>query len=182
VKEDLEDDDASSDKPLRVKAAVKRAARLLGLPLGLIGLRDGTENNTPVALAGGAWGFAGATPQQRVGSALRSFLRLDGSEYSGDVQDLAAISPYSASERTAGVKALQQSVTTEKIRVRRENESIFSLHETTADLEEQGHVLQTTGQQLTTIIFNQTINPLINQLVSQSVSHLSHCLALKADV
>lgn len=169
--EDDVDDAESSDAS---NASVRRAARLLGLTLTQIGLQDTTDE-----LCGSvAWGFGGCTAGQRVGTALRCFLRFVGDvggdavpgrdaarllireinrrkavdlERSGSSSDFtcspvqflsqgalgaevaavvsAAIDAFSASTRAAGLKALQQCVVSEKMRIRRGREAVFTMEE-----------------------------------------------------
>jgi hypothetical protein len=180
---DEDEEVASDDSRDASKSDVQRAARLLGLSPGQLGLQGPLSSEQCAEKEkekGVAWGFGGATAGQRVGAALRCFLRFEGemggvngdpgrdaarlllaelalldeeAVDEGASADLclspvhmlshgalgaevaavvsAAMDAFSASTRAAGLKALQQCVLSEKMRVRRGKEAVFSLAEET---------------------------------------------------
>ena len=165
-------------------AAVQRAARVLGLTPMQLGIAlNGTASEDQGEMGdkssdklGLPWGFGGITASQRVGTALRCFLRLEGDlGITGNYGDgdpgrdaarillenvnshgdremafptdvacspahmlihgalgaeiaaivSAAMDPFSATVRDSGLKALQKSAVSEKMRVRRREDALF---------------------------------------------------------
>lgn len=84
--------------------AVQRAARLLGLSMAHLHLEGGEE-----ATAAAGWGFGGATAAQRVGAALRGFMRLDLGGGGGSGRDAARLLQGEIARREAANVGTDQS-------------------------------------------------------------------------